>query len=104
MNFNEYQKKSIETWLENGKYDFIRTILGICGESGEIAEKIKKYYRDGNTNLREDIKNELGDLLYYIARCADYLQLNLETIVKENLEKLLSRKNRNKIQGNGDSR
>lgn len=103
MDFNEYQSKTQDTWLFN-QHDFIRIILGICGESGEIAEKIKKYYRDCSSNLREDIKNELGDLLYYIARCADYFHFNLSQIAQENVKKLLSRKNRGKIQGSGDNR
>ena len=103
MDFNEYQNKSRKTWITD-KYDFIRMILGICGESGEIAEKIKKYYRDGNPNIREDLTKELGDLLYYIARVADYFALNLENIAKENIEKLQSRKNRGKIKGRGDHR
>ena len=103
MNFNEYQKKSQETWISNTR-GFIRAILGICGESGEIAEKIKKFYRDGHSNLRNELKKELGDLLYYIARCADYMQLSLEDIAKQNLRKLQSRKKRNKIKGSGDER
>lgn len=103
MDFNEYQERIKDTWISN-KRDFIRIVLGICGESGEIAEKIKKHYRDGNTNIREDIKKELGDLLYYITQCANYLQLNLEEVAKSNLSKLESRKKRNRIQGNADNR
>jgi NTP pyrophosphatase (non-canonical NTP hydrolase) len=104
MDFNEYQKKSQDTWIFNEK-GFIRVILGICGESGEIAEKIKKHYRgDTSLYLREEMTKELGDLLYYIARCADYMELNLEDIAKFNIEKLKSRKERNKIKGSGDER
>jgi NTP pyrophosphatase (non-canonical NTP hydrolase) len=103
MDFNEYQEKTKETWISN-KRNFIRIVLGICGESGEIAEKIKKFYRDGHSNLKKDIKKELGDLLYYIAQMANQLELNLENIAKFNIEKLKSRKERNKIKGSGDER
>lgn len=110
MNFNEYQEKTSNTWISN-QHNLTRIILGICGESGEIAEKIKKFYRDGNVNLKEDLynlkkdlKKELGDLMYYIAMCANSLQLNLEDIAKTNIEKLKSRKQRNKIKGSGDNR
>jgi len=103
MTFNEYQEKTKDTWISNTT-GFIRTILGICGESGEIAEKIKKFHRDGHGNLRKDLKKELGDLLYYIARCSDYMQLSLEDIAKENIKKLANRKRRNKIKGSGNNR
>ena len=103
MNFNEYQKESRKTWLFNID-DFTRSVLGLCGESGEIAEKVKKFLRGDGKLKKSDIKKELGDLLYYLARTADYLQLSLEEIAKANIKKLKSRKQRNKIKGSGDNR
>ncbi len=104
MKFNEYQKKSQETWIINGEYDFIRTILGLCGETGEIADKLKKHYRGDKKVTREEIEKELGDVLYYVARIADYYHLNLEDVAINNIKKLQDRKERGKLKGNGDNR
>ena len=103
MNFNEYQDESRKTWIKN-KMALIRSVLGLCGESGEIAEKIKKWLRGDRKLDKEDIVKELGDLLYYIARTADCFGLKLEKIAILNIVKLKSRKERNKIKGSGDNR
>lgn len=104
MNFNEYQDESRKTWLFDHKHDFIRSILGLVGEAGEIAEKIKKVLRGDGKIERDDIAKELGDVMYYVARIADYYQLSLEEIAKLNIKKLKSRKERGKIKGSGDER
>lgn len=109
MNFKEYQKKSRETAIyPNLGENFIYPTLGLVGEAGEVAEKIKKVLRDKNGILdeetKEEIKKELGDVLWYIAQVATELNLSLDDIAKSNLEKLKSRKERNKLQGSGDNR
>jgi len=104
MNFNEYQNESRKTWLFGHKHDFIRSVLGLFGEAGEIAEKLKKEYRDNKVVSSDDLKKELGDVLYYVARIADYYKLDLEEVASHNIEKLFSRKARGKIQGDGDDR
>lgn len=104
MTFKQYQKKSRETWIFDHNNDFIRSILGLVGESGEIAEKIKKEFRGDKKVTKQEMKKELGDLLYYEARVADYYKLDLEDIAKHNIAKLASRKKRNKIKGSGDNR
>ena len=104
MKFNEYQEESRKTWIFDHKHDFIRSVLGICGEAGEIAEKVKKDFR-GDCKLEpQEMCKELGDLLYYIARVADYYKIDLHTIAIENIKKLQHRKERNKIKGSGDNR
>jgi NTP pyrophosphatase (non-canonical NTP hydrolase) len=109
MNFNEYQKKSRKTAIYpyKGK-NFIYPTLGLVGESGEVAEKIKKILRDKNGIIekedREEIKKELGDVLWYLAQISTELKIKLDDVAKTNLEKLFSRLKRGKIKGSGDNR
>jgi NTP pyrophosphatase (non-canonical NTP hydrolase) len=107
MNLSDYQKKSRETWISNDK-DLERIVLGICGESGEIAEFFKKKFRgDKPDDFVEDrltVAKETGDILFYIARLADFYMLDLDQIAELNNQKLQDRKNRGVIKGSGDSR
>ncbi|MEK7151888.1 MAG: nucleoside triphosphate pyrophosphohydrolase family protein [Patescibacteria group bacterium] len=109
MDFKEYQKESKKTALypDSGS-NFIYPTLGLSGESGEVADKIKKIIRDDGGRVseekREDIKKELGDVLWYVAQLATELRLDLDDIAKANLEKLFSRKERGVLGGSGDNR
>jgi NTP pyrophosphatase (non-canonical NTP hydrolase) len=82
--------------------------LGLNGEAGEVAEKVKKLFRDRDaviTNeFRESIKKELGDVLWYIANLAAEVNLSLEEIAVGNLEKLAGRVQRGTLHGDGDNR
>ena len=109
MKFEEYQKKSRETAIYPNKgNNFIYPVLGLVGESGEVAEKVKKILRDNQGIIeeekRQEIKKELGDVLWYVAQIATELNLSLDEIADFNLEKLASRKKRNKLHGSGDNR
>lgn len=109
MTFEEYQKLSRKTAIyPNKDKNFIYPTLGLCGESGEIAEKIKKVLRDNNGILsqskKEELKKELGDVLWYLAQISTELGISLDEIALLNLEKLNSRKERNTISGSGDNR
>ena len=77
--------------------------LGVAGEAGEVAEKVKKYYRDGNI-ATADIALELGDVLWYVTRLAAHLGWSLEDIMAMNLTKLRSRRSRGTQRGSGDNR
>jgi NTP pyrophosphatase (non-canonical NTP hydrolase) len=111
MTFNNFQTNASRTafyprvFKNQGLY---YTALGLVGEAGEIANKVKKIMRDNNGNLEElakaDIFDELGDVLWYCASLADELGVNLEDVAKLNLIKLENRMNRGKIQGSGDKR
>jgi NTP pyrophosphatase (non-canonical NTP hydrolase) len=103
---NEYQKKALETAI----YDMpiFYPALGLCGEAGEVADKVKKVIRDNNGEFSDEIKleiaKEIGDVLWYCATLAKDLGYDLSTIAEMNYEKLKSRKTRGKIGGNGDNR
>jgi NTP pyrophosphatase (non-canonical NTP hydrolase) len=109
MNFDEYQKSSRETALYPDKdNNFIYPTLGLAGEAGEVAEKIKKVLRDKKGIMdqptKEEIEKELGDVLWYVAQIATELGLSLEKIADKNITKLFSRKERGVLHGNGDNR
>ncbi len=80
--------------------------LGLAGEAGEIANKVKKLLRDGDGGLkRRAIAYECGDVLWYIPRLLHELgEFQLESVARENLEKLLGRKERGTLHGSGDVR
>ncbi len=109
MTFDDYQKKSKTTAIyPNQGQNLVYTVLGLVGESGEVAEKVKKIIRDLGGEItdekREEIKKELGDVLWYLAQTATELGLSLDDIARTNIEKLLSRKERGVLSGSGDNR
>jgi NTP pyrophosphatase (non-canonical NTP hydrolase) len=109
MNFEEYQKKSRKTAVyPNAGKNYIYPTLGLAGESGEVAEKIKKVLRDKGGVIDEEtkkmIKKELGDVLWYVSQIASELGLELDNIAEYNIEKLYSRMERGKLSGSGDNR
>lgn len=109
MNFNEYQDKAKETAVYPAQGDnYSYPVLGLVGEAGEVAEKIKKIIRDKSGIVGEEdrleIIRELGDVLWYIAILADEMDSDLETVASTNLAKIKSRQERGKIHGSGDNR
>lgn len=103
MDFNEYQGKTSETAIYPEETPLQYLALGITGEAGEIADKVKKKERDGNWD-EEDLTNEIGDVIWYLAQLADQLDKDLGDIAEKNIEKLRDRKERDKISGSGDNR
>ena len=119
MDLNEYQKLARKTLTIPKKSktkkelteDLIlaRLALGVLGEAGEIAEKIKKYLRGdiSKAELREIVAPEIGDEQWYLNMLCDHkhgLNLSMEDILRDNIKKLASRKKRKKIRGSGDNR
>ena len=104
MDFDEYQDATEETAIYPEDIGLIYTTLGLAGESGEIAEKLKKFLREGDDEYIEEMEDELGDVLWYLARVADELDLSLDDVAEKNLDKLLDRKERNVLTGQGDDR
>jgi NTP pyrophosphatase (non-canonical NTP hydrolase) len=109
MNFTEYQELAKSTAIYPSSFAKVYPALGLCGEAGEVAEKIKKVIRDGVDYLHEEefkaeLTKELGDVLWYVAALASDLDISLDDVAEKNVEKLASRKIRNKIGGSGDNR
>ena len=81
------------------------TALGLSGEAGEVANKVKKLLRDSDTpEQRREIGSEAGDLIWYWVRLCDELGLDPESVIQENIAKLESRKVRGVLKGSGDHR
>ena len=109
MRFSEYQARSRATAVyPDAGSNLVYPALGLCGEAGETAEKVKKAIRDDGGTLteerREAIAAELGDVLWYVAQLATEADLDLEEIAEANLEKLASRQRRSVLHGSGDER
>ncbi len=110
MEINEYQKKALTTAMYKDEHRIIYPALGLGEESGEVLGKIKKWLRgdDGEGGIsserKQALKEELGDVLWYVAVLARDLDIGLEDIAQTNLDKLQSRKARGVIQGSGDTR
>jgi len=106
MNFSEYQKRANATAIYDSKFSILYPTLGLAGEAGEVAEKVKKIIRDNKSIIdeRQDVAKELGDVLWYVAAVARDIGYSLEVIAEMNIEKLESRKERGVLQGNGDNR
>jgi NTP pyrophosphatase (non-canonical NTP hydrolase) len=109
MKLNDYQKQAMRTAIFPARDGYIYTALGLSGEAGEIANKVKKFVRDGYTREElpyklNEVRAELGDVLWYVAAMAEVLETDLETIADTNLKKLQSRKERGKLSGDGDDR
>ncbi|AKM83360.1 hypothetical protein A2422_04090 [Candidatus Woesebacteria bacterium RIFOXYC1_FULL_31_51] len=108
-NFDKYQNscKKTAVYPNIGK-NFIYPTIGLMGEAGEVANKIKKIIRDDNSIItkekKEELVYELGDMMWYIAQLSTELNLKLSDVAKKNLEKLALRKKRNTLQGSGDHR
>ena len=109
MDFKTYQKKARETaQYPNLGSNNIYPTLGLVGEAGEVAEKVKKVIRDKKGIFDEEskraIKKELGDVLWYISNLCTEFNFSLDETALENLEKLKLRASKGKISGSGDDR
>lgn len=106
MNFKEYQELTATTAIY--PEGFIYPTLGLSGETGEVAEFIKKTLRDHDGIISEErkamLKKELGDVLWYISELSRQTGLSLQEIAEENIAKLASRKERGVLHGSGDNR
>ena len=109
MDCDDYQRAALRTARDKDAPDeFMHLVLGLVGEAGEIAEKVKKLVRDQHSDLdrldRDDMAAELGDVLWYAAVLADFLGLSLGDIAQRNIAKLADRQRRAVLGGAGDNR
>lgn len=113
MDFPEYQTKSRKTAMYPSLGDNLPYLgLGIADEAGEVAGKVKKFIRDSHMSSigdltqvqKEDLKKEIGDVLWYISQIATEIGFTLEDVAQSNIDKLSSRLERGTIGGSGDER
>ena len=116
MELNYYQTKALLTAVYPAEYAIIYPALGMNGEAGEVADKVKKIIRDTEVvkdsngkiildeNQRKNIALEIGDVLWYVATLSYDIGLSLEEVANLNIEKLESRQQRGKLGGSGDHR
>jgi NTP pyrophosphatase (non-canonical NTP hydrolase) len=107
--FDDYQRISRGTWrLVRTDHPLVYPTLGLVNEAGELAGKVKKIFRDKEGVISEAdraaLKQELGDVLWYLAQICTELGLSMEDVAAANVEKLRDRLERNKIRGEGDER
>lgn len=119
MNFDDYQAFTLTT----AKYQdacgtrserIVYCLMGLVGETGEIAEKMKKVWRkDGPAGLAQMtgdsdfcrlMKKELGDVMWYLARLSDEMGMSLDDVAQTNVDKLSDRKDRGVLHAEGDER
>ena len=108
MQLSEYQKISESTAIYPQSVRLLYPTLGLAGEAGEIAEKVKKMLRDDGGELSEERRDslilELGDVLWYLAAIARDLDIDLNLIAMRNIQKLERRQSQGKLTGDGDNR
>ena len=121
----DYQDETINTAIyKKSVRDFVRestldkawevmdiqyVTLGLVGEAGEIANKVKKQIRDHpkdtfNDEFKEDMIGEIGDVMWYVSQLCNELNLDLDGIMEANLDKLMARKQAGTLHGSGDKR
>lgn len=107
LTFAKYQEESATTAVYPKERGLEYTVLGLVGEAGELANKVKKIIRGdvGNVaGVRMELSSELGDVLWYLSAIATELNVPLDDIARENLRKLFDRKERGVLKGSGDTR
>ena len=100
---------SYSYWVEDkivteGNTRLVENTLGLVGEAGEVAEKVKKYLRDDTKVSQKEIVKELGDVIFYATALSNYFYSNLEEVMQVNMDKLDDRAKRGVIKGSGDNR
>ena len=105
MDLNAYQREARKTAVYPVELGLIYSVLGLTGEAGELANKVKKTIRDGELAYTpDDLAAELGDVLWYVSAIADNLGFKLEYIAEANLNKLRTRAEKGTLRGSGDDR
>jgi len=108
MKIDEYAEAAQETAIYPATHRILYPALGMAGEAGEVANKVKKIIRDGiekqPDTWREDLASEIGDVLWYCAALAKDLNIPLSQIAAQNRDKLMARKEAGTIGGSGDKR
>lgn len=106
--FDEFQSAAAERVIYPEGAKVIYPALGLAGEAGEVANKVKKIIRDDNSEITDErraaIRKELGDVMWYVAALCIDLGFNMGDVCRENTERLASRQERGTLGGDGDNR
>jgi NTP pyrophosphatase (non-canonical NTP hydrolase) len=107
LTIQKYQIQALQTAVYPKDMRIVYPALGLAGEAGEVANKVKKLYRDGGLDDKEkrgEVAKEIADCLWYCAALAHDLGVSLGFIAKQNLLELASRAERGTLHGSGDNR
>jgi len=104
VDFNTYQEQAHQTAVYPPEMGMAYCVTGLCAETGEVADKVAKYYRGDGALNEEGLKKELGDVLWFIAELSTHLGFTLQDVAELNLQKLADRQQRNALKGEGDNR
>ena len=104
MDFNEFQREATKTVSYPKSQAVFYPILGLVGEAGEVANKLKKVLREDERATYDSLPDELGDVLWYIAAICTDLGVDLGEVADKNIQKLRDRQARGVIKGSGDKR
>lgn len=110
MEFDDYQEKAGETAIfpsempESVDTGTVYCALGLVGEAGEVAEKIKKAVREDDPSYLDGLDAELGDVLWYLSQLAEQLEIDFDDVADRNIAKLQDRQERDVLEGEGDNR
>ena len=106
MDFNDYIVKTLDTAIYPKSRAVEYCMLGLASEVGEVTSVRKKAIRDNYSyeEEREKVSKELGDVMWYLAQLIYHYDLDFEQVLEENISKLRSRKQRDKLTGDGDDR
>jgi NTP pyrophosphatase (non-canonical NTP hydrolase) len=111
MTFDEYMAQASKTAQydrDDLEYHLMYLCMGLAGEGGEVIEKIKKIVRNDkgavSQEKRDDLKKELGDVLWYLSQMARELNLSFDEVAEANIKKLADRAQRGVIKSEGDTR
>lgn len=111
MQFDEYQNTSLRTWNPPPRdkvMNIMYLTLGVVGEAGEVAEKVKKVLRNDlgvfSEEKKQELKKEIGDVIWYLSTLSHELGFSFDDVAKTNIDKLTSRLERNVISSEGDNR
>lgn len=93
MDIDKYQKQAMSLINPKLKKEdvLINGVMGLCGESGEAIDIVKKWFAQGHELDKEHLAKELGDIAWYLAETATALDINLSDVLKANIEKLQKR-------------
>jgi NTP pyrophosphatase (non-canonical NTP hydrolase) len=108
MTFDEYQQAARKTAVYPDSQRVVYPALGLAGEAGEVANKVKKIYRDDAGQVtferRQQVAGELGGVLWYVAAICSDLGLSMDDVAAQNIAALASRQERGVLRGDGDER